>query len=67
MRYSTSWSRAGTACFHVSRSHKGGIEHAVPELEPRRFTCPGHPSGYRTWWSRAGTTFSRAQATQVGI
>eukprot|EP00959_Pyramimonas_sp_CCMP1952_P326689 6838496-Pyramimonas_sp.AAC.1 len=26
-------------------------------MEARRFTCPRHPGGYLTWWSRAGPPF----------
>ena len=37
---------------------QGGIEHGGPELEPRVFTCPGHPGNH---------VFSRVQATQGGI
>ena len=34
---------------------RGGISHGGPALEPRVFTCPGHPGGYLTLWPRAGT------------
>ena len=37
---------------------QGGIEHGGPELEPRVFTCPGHPGNH---------VFSRVQGTQGGI
>eukprot|EP00959_Pyramimonas_sp_CCMP1952_P185199 3872600-Pyramimonas_sp.AAC.1 len=39
----------------VPRPHEGSISHGGPELEPRVLTCPGHPGGDLTWWSRAGT------------
>ena len=33
-----------------------GIVHGGPLLEPRVFTCPGHPGQYVTWLHRVGTT-----------
>ena len=37
------------------------------ELESRVFTCPGHPGGYLTWWSRAGTTCFHVSRPDRGV
>ena len=44
-----------------------GIEHGGPELEPRVFTCSGHPGGYLTWWPRAGTTCFHVSRPPRGV
>eukprot|EP00959_Pyramimonas_sp_CCMP1952_P081588 1704392-Pyramimonas_sp.AAC.1 len=47
--------------------HQGGIQLDGPEMESPFFTCPGHPEGYPTWWSRAGTMFVSFSRPPTGV